>query len=229
MAKAARSGSVRARLLSGVALVVFAVSTGDAFAQTTNEPSHQTLTDGKRHPQKPRATKNEPGTVSRKTANSPASPKPSSSNGVAGASGSTLPSSKAVGNVTGASTLANSTPTSTHSQSSVGGYGAGTIAFPMGNGFGTSIDSLLGEQSPTSYVGAADHLYWRNPSFGLIGVYGSLAYAIELVSKQDSGFGTVDLHKARPLVRGVFWAVQCGGARRMGNRRAIEQFVLHVR
>ena len=58
-----------------------------------------------------------------------------------------------------------------------GGYGAASATFPLNANYGASFDAALGEIGSAPYVGGAAHLFWRNPTVGLLGFYGSLAYA----------------------------------------------------
>jgi hypothetical protein len=47
------------------------------------------------------------------------------------------------------------------------------ISFPLGTSGGLQIDGSLGRLGGASYAGIAPHLFWRDPSKGLIGLYGN--------------------------------------------------------
>lgn len=54
-------------------------------------------------------------------------------------------------------------------------YGAASYTMPLGHSFGLQIDGLAGDAGATDdgiFQGAA-HLFWRDPSKGLLGLYGS--------------------------------------------------------
>ena len=53
----------------------------------------------------------------------------------------------------------------------VGGV-LGSVSFPLETGFGAQLDGMIGGGDALFYGGGA-HLFWRNPSVGLLGVYGS--------------------------------------------------------
>ena len=60
--------------------------------------------------------------------------------------------------------------------------GSGSMSFPLGHQFGLQIDGVAGKIDGNSiddvkvFAGGA-HLFWRDPSSGLIGVYGSVIHA----------------------------------------------------
>ena len=56
---------------------------------------------------------------------------------------------------------------------SLGGV-MGTVTVPIGERFGLQIDGMAGT-ADGSFRGVAGHLFWRDPSVGLLGVYGSYA------------------------------------------------------
>ncbi len=54
------------------------------------------------------------------------------------------------------------------------GFVQGAITFPLTFSTGFQIDGLAGVGNDGGYVGGAAHLFWRDPSIGLLGVYGSV-------------------------------------------------------
>jgi hypothetical protein len=66
----------------------------------------------------------------------------------------------------------------------IGGFGAGLgeesagggfvgLSFPLWWGLGAQIDGIVGNGSSGDFHGVGGHLFWRDPSRGLLGVYGS--------------------------------------------------------
>ncbi len=56
------------------------------------------------------------------------------------------------------------------------GYGAGAIAVPLGQRFGLQLDAIAGARGDDIFLGGAAHLFWRDPSIGLLGLYGSISH-----------------------------------------------------
>lgn len=54
---------------------------------------------------------------------------------------------------------------------------AGSLTFPIGHSFGLQIDGAGSLGEDTSMYGIGAHLFWRDPSTGLIGLYGSATTA----------------------------------------------------
>jgi hypothetical protein len=55
-------------------------------------------------------------------------------------------------------------------------YGAfGAFALPLGQSFGLQIDGMVGNADDDLFYGVASHLFWRDPSVGLLGFYASYA------------------------------------------------------
>jgi hypothetical protein len=56
-------------------------------------------------------------------------------------------------------------------------YGvAGALSMPIGQQYGLQIDALLGSWAGHTFYGTAGHLFWRDPSVGLAGIYGSFKH-----------------------------------------------------
>jgi hypothetical protein len=60
--------------------------------------------------------------------------------------------------------------------------GAGSVTLPLGHEFGLQLDGLLAgfdseNQGNVTLAGTAAHLFWRDPSHGLIGAYGHYIHA----------------------------------------------------
>jgi hypothetical protein len=51
--------------------------------------------------------------------------------------------------------------------------GQGSFAVPLGCGYGLQADGLAGSFGDNSIYAVGGHLFWRNPSSGLLGLYGS--------------------------------------------------------
>lgn len=51
--------------------------------------------------------------------------------------------------------------------------GSGSLSVPLGHSFGLQIDAAAAAIRGTSVLASGAHLFWRDPSRGLIGVYGS--------------------------------------------------------
>lgn len=58
------------------------------------------------------------------------------------------------------------------------GYGAvaGSITIPIGVRYGLQLDGAIGTHDGEFIGGGAGHLFWRDPSMALLGVYGSHTY-----------------------------------------------------
>jgi len=62
----------------------------------------------------------------------------------------------------------------------------GSWSTPFAERFGFQFDASLGKYDNRSYQAAAGHFFWRDPSVGLLGLYGSF-------TNWDSGFGQVQV------------------------------------
>lgn len=58
------------------------------------------------------------------------------------------------------------------------GFGlvTGSLSLPLGNPFGVQIDGMAGTRDGDFIGGAGGHLFWRNPAYGLLGVYGAYTH-----------------------------------------------------
>jgi hypothetical protein len=55
-------------------------------------------------------------------------------------------------------------------------YGAfGAFSVPLGHPFGLQVDGMVGSADDDLFYGVAGHLFWRDPSVGLLGFYASYA------------------------------------------------------
>lgn len=70
------------------------------------------------------------------------------------------------------------------------GFGAlsGSISLPLGHRFGVQIDGSVGTLDEEFFGSAGGHLFWRDPSYGLLGVYGSFT-AIDGIDGEVSRIG----------------------------------------
>lgn len=56
-------------------------------------------------------------------------------------------------------------------ETSAGAFAA--LTFPLGHNFGLQVDGVMGDGSGGSFHGFGGHLFWRDPSRGLFGMYAS--------------------------------------------------------
>lgn len=58
------------------------------------------------------------------------------------------------------------------------GYGAlsGSISVPVGTRYGLQLDAGVGVHDEEFFGGGAAHLFWRDPTIGLLGLYGSYTH-----------------------------------------------------
>lgn len=82
--------------------------------------------------------------------------------------------------------------------------GTGTVALPLGCAFGAQISST-GASFDGRFLGATEgHLFWRNPSQGLLGVYGSYVYWNQAGGVRSSHIGPeAELYSGRWTLQGV--------------------------
>ncbi len=70
------------------------------------------------------------------------------------------------------------------------GFGAlsGSLSLPLGHSYGVQIDGSVGTFDEEFFGSAGGHLFWRNPDYGLLGVYGSYT-ALDGVDGEVSRIG----------------------------------------
>ncbi|WP_306257915.1 hypothetical protein [Pararhizobium sp. IMCC21322] len=70
------------------------------------------------------------------------------------------------------------------------GFGAlsGSISLPLGQSFGVQIDGSVGTLDEEFFGSAGGHLFWRDPAYGLLGIYGSFT-AIDGIDGEVSRIG----------------------------------------
>ncbi len=71
-----------------------------------------------------------------------------------------------------------------------GAYAAGSLAFPIGRSFGFQADLAAIANGGDLGLGAAGHAFLRDPTKGLIGLYGSVDYATSIRSYGLQDVGT---------------------------------------
>lgn len=58
------------------------------------------------------------------------------------------------------------------------GFGllTGSLSVPLGDPFGVQVDAMVGTRDGDFVGGGGGHLFWRNPAYGLLGVYGGYTH-----------------------------------------------------
>lgn len=58
------------------------------------------------------------------------------------------------------------------------GFGliTGSLSAPLGDPFGVQLDAVVGARDGDFIGGGGGHLFWRNPAYGLLGVYGGYTH-----------------------------------------------------
>lgn len=88
-----------------------------------------------------------------------------------------------------------------------GGYGMGSFSVPLGQRFGLQVDGAAGVRGGDGFAGGAAHLFWRDPSKGLIGLYGSYSYANSVRSTIiDPNIPLVTIRRGLGIGRGALEA-----------------------
>ena len=76
-------------------------------------------------------------------------------------------------------------------------YGAeGALSVPLGSRYGLQVDGATGKLGGSGFASTAGHLFWRDPSVGLLGGYASYTHW--------NSFGGVNL--AKYGVEGAWYA-----------------------
>lgn len=70
------------------------------------------------------------------------------------------------------------------------GFGAlsGSVSLPIGHRFGLQLDGSVGTFDEEFFGSAGGHLFWRDPNYGLLGIYGSFT-ALDGVDGEVSRIG----------------------------------------
>jgi hypothetical protein len=74
-----------------------------------------------------------------------------------------------------------------YSDGGIAGVGA-SVSIPLGFRYGTQIDGLVASLDEEAFLSISNHLFWRDPAMGLLGVYGSYGHY--------DGFGGVTTWRA---------------------------------
>jgi hypothetical protein len=84
-----------------------------------------------------------------------------------------------------------------------GFYGtSGSLAFPLAHQWGAQIDGGIASGDGTSAFGGAGHLFWRDPSIGLLGAYGSYAHW----NGTDFDIGHISADTGRVAAEGEYYS-----------------------
>ena len=94
-------------------------------------------------------------------------------------------------------------PFSTQNKWRGGGGGIGSVSVPLGSDFGFQADAIVAPWNNHIAAGGAGHLFWRDPTRGLVGVYGSGLYW--------GGAGGVGVGRAAGEAEGYFGAFTVKG------------------
>ena len=91
------------------------------------------------------------------------------------------------------------------SYSNEGIYGGlGSIAMPLGCEFGVQIDGSAGSFDNRFLGSTAGHLFWRDPTKALLGVYGSYTYWDQVGGVRANHVGPeAELYMGRWTLQGV--------------------------
>ena len=84
-----------------------------------------------------------------------------------------------------------------------GGGGIGSLSAPLGSDFGVQVDAIVAPWNGHIATGGGGHLFWRDPTRGLIGVYGSGLYW--------GGAGGMGIGRAAGEAEGYFGAFTVKG------------------
>jgi hypothetical protein len=73
--------------------------------------------------------------------------------------------------VSGANAKVGAFGASLDGETAAGAFAA--LTFPLGHGFGAQFDGMIGDGNAGDFHGFGGHLFWRDPSRGLFGIYAS--------------------------------------------------------
>jgi hypothetical protein len=83
------------------------------------------------------------------------------------------------------------------------GYLQGSLSVPLGHSFGLQVDGAGGDWDHKSFESVSGHLFWRDPSEGLFGLYGTyIASGVPDLLTFDVGSGTTTATGHSHLYRG---------------------------
>lgn len=107
--------------------------------------------------------------------------------------------------------------------------GTGSLALPLGHAFGAQTDGTIAGLDGDLYLSVGQHLFWRDPSKGLVGLYGSYQH-------YDAAGGTnagrvaaeAEAYLDRFTVRGAA-GVEFGDKGRMATADTIREFDMKTR
>jgi hypothetical protein len=107
--------------------------------------------------------------------------------------------------------------------------GTGSLSVPVSQQFGVQFDGLAGSYQ-NAFLGAIGaHAFWRNPSQGLFGLYGSYAHLDRLGGIDVGRFGTEGaLYVGRATLEGIV-GVEFGGSGTATFGRTIETIDVKTR
>ena len=54
--------------------------------------------------------------------------------------------------------------------------GTGSLSVPLAQQWGAQFDGGVGSDEGIGWLGGAGHLFWRDPSIGLLGAFGSYSH-----------------------------------------------------
>ena len=80
----------------------------------------------------------------------------------------------------------------------------GSVALPIGSAFGTQTDGIVANLNDSLFYSIGQHLFWRDPSIGLLGLYGAYEHydAVNGVNAGKVG-AEAEIYLGRITVRGV--------------------------
>ena len=85
-----------------------------------------------------------------------------------------------------------------------GFYGAtGSLAFPLAQQWGAQIDGRAQSADGVGAYGVAGHLFWRDPSIGLVGAYGAYSH---WNGRDVAGIGHVSTNTSHIAAQGEYYA-----------------------
>lgn len=86
-----------------------------------------------------------------------------------------------------------------YNSSSMLGTVGGSYVIPLSTSLGAQVDAIGGAARSNAMIGAAGHLFWRDPQSGSLGAYGSYLYGAGRPSNINS-----DMHDAKAGIEGSY-------------------------